>query len=477
MNFSSIKDTIKKYFTVDDLIVALLFITSVVTLFLLLTSGADGGGATLAMAAAVVTGTAGGKHVTGAPLTTSLSREASPELLRNEIDERVTRIRPSATPIDQISRCAGARNAGAMVVEYYSVDTMPASTSLAAAVATSSKTIQNGMAVYTINTLNNDIFQPSETILVPGVNGFNSAGASAGALMLYVVGVNDDTTLKVIAVNGSVVAGNATMRLCPELSKGEKLVRMGRAATELDVQTPQFNALPVKSNNNCQIFKAQVEESTFQKIANKEVGWNFNDQEEVAVMDMRMGMEKTFLFGSKGVVYDPVKREEVRFTDGIWGQAGDEFHYDANTPGSEFIVKLTRKAFTGNAGSPRKILIGGSGLIEKLNMLECQKVIAAGDTFTHWGIDFKELHSKFGTLYVVHSETFDSCNHENDGMVIDPEYLTKYSHIPFRTERLDLKKSGQRNTDAVVITEASCLVLRYPDAHLRIVCDPIDDEE
>ena len=56
-----------------------------------------------------------------------------------------------------------------------------------------------------------------------------------------------------------------------------------------------------------------------------------------------------------------------------------------------------------------------------------------------------------------------------NGIVIDPQYMTKYSFIPMTAERLDLKRSGQRNTDAVVITEGSCLVLRYPDAHMRII--------
>lgn len=54
-------------------------------------------------------------------------------------------------------------------------------------------------------------------------------------------------------------------------------------------------------------------------------------------------------------------------------------------------------------------------------------------------------------------------------IIIDPEYIQKYVHIPFQTESLDLKSSGQRNTDALVLTEASCLVLRYPKAHMRIV--------
>jgi hypothetical protein len=58
---------------------------------------------------------------------------------------------------------------------------------------------------------------------------------------------------------------------------------MGRAASELDVQSPQFEALPKKSRNLCQIFKMQVEQSTLQRLANKEVGWTMSDQEEAAI--------------------------------------------------------------------------------------------------------------------------------------------------------------------------------------------------
>ena len=41
----------------------------------------------------------------------------------------------------------------------------------------------------------------------------------------------------------------------------------------------------------------------------------------------------------------------------------------------------------------------------------------------------------------------------------------------FCTEALDLKSAGVRNTDALVLTEASCLVLRYPKAHVRITAE------
>ena len=107
--------------------------------------------------------------------------------------------------------------------------------------------------------------------------------------------------------------------------------------------------------------------------------------------------------------------------------------------------------------------------MEALSKLQYTKTVSAGDTFTKWGIEFKEIRSNFGSLYLLHSEVFDQCGHANDGFVLDPDYMTKYVHVPFQAETLDLRRSGQRNTDAVVLTEASCLVLRYPAAHIRVI--------
>ena len=156
-------------------------------------------------------------------------------------------------------------------------------------------------------------------------------------------------------------------------------------------------------------------------------------------------------------------------TGGIWSQAGKTFNYDDASLNQDTIIDMMREAFTGNAGSKRKILIGGSQLIGRLNKLDYTKVVTAGESVVKWGIDFSELRSKFGTLYVLLSEVFDEVGMADNGMIIDPEYLQKYCHIPFSSESLDLKASGQRNVDALVLTEASCLVLRYPKARMRIV--------
>lgn len=184
------------------------------------------------------------------PTTTTAIAQESPELLRNAIDQRITKIMPTSTPIDQLSRCAMPRHAGAMTVDYYSVDTRPTGTVTTAAVANGAGT-RNG-EIYTLNiqTADNSIFDASETVLVPDVKGGNGQ-----PLMLYVVKVNDNGVV-MSPVNGVTVNGSGPDPLFfPAIPVGSRIERMGRAAAELDVQTGQFACVPRKERNNCQIFK------------------------------------------------------------------------------------------------------------------------------------------------------------------------------------------------------------------------------
>ncbi len=420
------------------------------------------------MEAKIIDGVDGGQHIVDGPLTTDLAREASPALLLNEVDRQIAKIRPMATPIDQISRHAAAKHAHSMIVDYFSVDTKPTSTQLRVAIDEEDLTTQGtNPPRIKIETERDDIFDVSDTILVQGVEGYDSDGItpSRDELVLYVAQRDDANGLWVEAVNGKIVDGMPD--LLPSIARGTTLIRMGRAASELDVMSPLFEALPQKRQNYCQIFKMQVEQSTLQKLSNKSTPWTLSDQEEAAIYDLRLGMEKTFLFGVKSRVRDNSKKEDIYLTGGIWQQAGKQFAYTTLT--GENIVDLMREAFTGNAGSKRKVLVGGSALISALNKLDYTRVVTATQSVTKWGLDFTELRSKFGTLYVLLSEVLDDCGMAENGLIIDPEYITKYTHIPFSTQKLDLKSSGQRNVDAIVITEASCLVLRYPGAHMRIV--------
>lgn len=443
----------------SDAFISLLILSAMLAFLLWLGGCTDA----KAVCALIVPGIAGGKHIAGEPLTLSNSEEAAPGLLKSEIDERIVKIRPMATPIDQISRLGGARRCGSMEVEYFSVDTPRISTVTTEASTPSGIRPGNAPVSFLLKVEESAIFAVSETVMLPKVKTTDTHEP----VILYITEVLADNSLRVIAINGE-----GESKTCPSIAKGSELVRMGRAAGELDVQTSQFQALPRHESNYCQIFKTQVEQSTYHNISNKVVGWSFSDQEEAAIIDMRQGMEKNFLFGSRWKYYDSAKGTDVWFTGGIWNQAGRDFVYQEGAFDNGKLIEMCRLAFTGQGASSKKILVGGSKLIEELTRLEHTKVIGALQTTTRWGLDFTEIVSKFGKLYVMVSETFDQCGRCGDGMIIDPEYITKYCHVPFSTKRLDLRSAGVRNTDAIVITESSCLVLRYPEAHMRITSTP-----
>lgn len=390
----------------------------------------------------LVAGNALGTHVTGTPLTTDLANIASPGLLINDIDAQIVKIRPMATPVDQISRLGHVRTVGSMEVDYYSVDTRIDRTKV-------SKTEKVGDVDETTQRVkmtisNPEAFEVSDTFVCGSITG-------------YVVSKSDSTI-------------DALMDKATDITILEKkeIIRMGRAATQLDVQSPQFSVLPHKRTNLCQIFKQQIEQSIVMRDSHKSIGWEFTDQQEAAIYDMRLGMEKQFLFGKKSKIYDPEKGENVTLTEGIWSQAGKDIGVNLTTFDTKALIDMLREAFTENSGSRRKVLIGGSELITALNKLEASRVITSNDAVTRWGIDFSELCSKFGRLYVVFSDIFDLMGKATDGIIVDPEYIQRHVFIPFRADRLDLRGSGQRNTEAIVLTEASCLTLRYPEAHARI---------
>lgn len=408
----------------------------------------------------ILNGADSGRHIVDGPVTVAITNEAVPGLIRNAIDERIVKVRPTATPIDQLSRCGGARHADSMVVNYYSVDPKETESTVKKDVTPGAGN-QRSENVYThiISTNNDLLFEPTETLMFPDV-----IVAGGSPLVVYVVDRLSAGGLEVMVINGE----GETPEM-PPIKKGSRIVRMGRAASELDVQTPQFQALPTKRANNCQIFKMQVEESTLHKIAAKEVGWTFSDQEEAAIIDMRLGMEKNFIFGARRVLLDPSKNGDVYLTEGIWNQAGSTHETTLDDFNEKSLIDIAMAAFTGNSGSKRKIFICGSELMSRISKIECSKVRRASESRVKWGLTFNEITTNFGSLYIIHSDIFDQCGHGCDGMVIDPAYLTKYVHIPFHTEQLDLRRSGQRNTSAVVITEASCLVLRYPKTHMRVV--------
>ena len=401
-----------------------------------------------------------------------------PDFYTKEIDKKITKIRPMATPIDQISRYAEASHSDSFVVKYYSVGTRPMKTLLKTAV-----TAQTSGESVPLQVDDPSLFTLDDTIRVVGVKGITKENGTAYTakdqvpdLELCVCGRDNTSNMPVVyAVNGKLNSKGQPIWL-PEIKQGATLVRMGKACGELDVQTGRFNNIPTAQEQYCQNFMIQVEQSTFDKIAAKEVDWKFTDLEEDGIYDMRLAQEESYLFGVKNKINHTSKNGMTTwFTDGIWWQAGKDIEvgtYDdtAKTAviSDDDLVDISKDLFVGTGiGNKTKILLCGSDMLAAFSKIKSEK-FRLKDTVEAWNLKFKSWETDFGEILTIHHELFDLNGMSDCGFALDPTYLCKKTHLNWTRNVLDLQKAGIRKTDAVVLQEVACLYLRYPKAHARM---------
>lgn len=405
--------------------------------------------------------------------------DGDPEFYTKDIDSRIVRIRPMATPVDQISRYAAAQKSNSFEVKYYSVGTRPISCKTTTAIQKQTAGASVELPVDDAN-----MFTLDDTIRVVGVKGvFDDKGNAYDAedentpdLVLCVCGRNASTSMPVVyAVNGLKDSKEQTTYV-PAIPAGTTLVRMGKACGELDVQTGRFNNIPTSEIQYCQNFMIQIEQSKFDEIASKEVDWTFSDIEEDGIYDMRLAQENSFLWGVKNKIYHPTKDGMATwFTGGIWYMAGKDIEvgkWDATTQTAviddDNLVDITKDLFVGTGiGNKKKILLCGSDMLSAFSKIKSEK-FRLKDTVEVWNLKFKSWDTDFGEVLTIHHELFDANGMSDCGFALDPEYLTKKTHVSWGRNILDLKKAGLRNTNAVVLQEVACLYLRYAKAHARL---------
>ncbi len=409
------------------------------------------------------------------------------EFYQKDVNDKITKIRPAATPLDQISRYANTKSADSFVVKYYSIGTRPIKTTVKTATS-----VSTGSSIV-LEVEDPDMFTLDDTIRVVGVKAVTdykgvaytadvNKGVPTPDLELCVCGKDSNGMPIVYAVNGNLIQNQAIG--VPALEKGQVLIRMAKSCGELDVQTGRFYNLPTTDLQYCQNFMIQVEQSTFDKIAAKEVNWNFTDMEEDSIYDMRLAMEGSFMFGDMACIKHTTKNNAAQwFTKGVWWMAGKDIEIghlandDDKAKGfkdgdvviwDNELVDIAKDLFVGTGiGNKRKVVIAGSKVVTAFSKIRSEK-FRLKDTVEVFNLKFKSWETDFGELLMIHSEFFDLQGMSDCAFALDPEFLVKRVHLSWTRNVLDLKKAGIRNTDAIVIQEVACLYLKYPKAHARM---------
>lgn len=266
-------------------------------------------------------GVAGGKTRTEAQAIVEGDGIKDFDYYQKQINKHIIEMKLESCPIDQILRSGTKTNKSSdIVVKYYQIGQRPIMTTL----KTGIEATNTGTAT-ALDPLNNTCFDSMDTIIFPDIQGYESDGVTRDTLkplMVRVVGRDQYNKPLVIAVNGKKY-GTANRWDLPAIPTGAIMLRLGRAAGEKDVETASYYNLPDPSEQYCQRFIMQAEESVIERMSQKVVDWDFSKQERVAMDDMRDGIERSGLFGIKSVGRYGTNGN-VYTTGGIFWEAGKD---------------------------------------------------------------------------------------------------------------------------------------------------------
>lgn len=434
-----------------------------------------GGGAAMAFAGIV-----------GKPSTDAVNAADSEDagIVDQDLSKDITLFNPDRFPLDTITReyMRKRKPAESQKVKYFQKSTKPFSDTLDASVSGentgSSDSVpanKNSSATSTktfiwVKVMTPSTWRTKDTLVMRDLMVADIVGGTKQKKdVVFQVSEKKDGILKLTPISGTKAsaAANAAF-VVPEFTASTILYRLGNAMSEKDMTTEPFAVYPEEFEQYCQNFMAQIEETTFASITSKKVDWDFNDMEAENIYSMRGEMEASFLFGEKYEIKNG--SDTTLFTGGITRSIDKVLKYTKAGLTKEEYTAWMKSLFTGNNGSKERVLFAGAGLIEAISLLrESYKTMQNNTNMeTYLGVKCTSIVSDFGTLKIVHNPILDETGWGDKGVAIDLEHLYKKEFVPMKATEIDLRGSGQRNANAKVIQEVSCLVLRHPDCHAII---------
>ena len=403
-------------------------------------------------------------------ITTDAERLGAPGLLDDPIDEIVTKMFQSAVAVDQICRHIQNVKQNGMRYSFWSVDTREIKgTVTGGCAATDALTA-------TIAVDNGNIVDPTDIIVFPGIKGYKPGTNTPTdniPLCCYVQGVSGNY-LTIQSINGQTL----TYLGIPAIANDSVFYRLGHAASEGDVQTTPYAALPEPDELYMQIFKTQVMESTISIDSDKKVNWSLSDQNELALYNLRKEIELSYIFGVKNYIRNTVTKRYVYTCAGIIQQIvekGTVITYDESDPSTDFateaelLTKIVKPIFLGNSGSATRYMFAGSDFVAKVaGIPNVSRQIGATESLRKFGIDWKTLQFMSWQIECYQHPLLDEVGLSKCAFVLDLPHVRKNVFRSLTQDILELIKAGIFDGKSTVWTEISSIGLKYPKCHAFI---------
>lgn len=396
------------------------------------------------------------------------AEEVTDDLIQKSIEKEVIKIKPHlfAAATVASANTKKVKNINNPEYVYNSIETLPTITTLKTAYT------GNGSVQDSLDMADNKLIAINETIIIPSVPGYKSDGVTLDGQFLVLNVINKDNSGRPIVVPINGVKSGTKLNTIPSLEAGIKVIRGARTATERQIRTDLFSAVPTPSTQYLQKFIIETEESTYFEKADKKVTWTKSEITDMALFEMKLTQNTDFWLGRKEKrkiksKYYEDKEDMAWFMEGIWWQAGKDFSFGSSTITTQDLVAMTKKAFVGNASSSTKILFAGSDLIEALQNVQYNQVISVGARKQAMGLEFSSIISNYGKLLVYHDQSANDIGFEAKGLIIDPDYFMKVT-MGWNQESWDHAALAMSNTKGQVFYETCALVMQNSKAHMRV---------
>lgn len=371
-------------------------------------------------------------QVPGESTTVSNAEEAGGDLIQPEIDEEITQIASDESVIDTIKRRVKRQvRVSSFVVEHYMIDEKRSSAKTISAYTNDGNAER---AELKLSANDAKLFQEYYTVLLKGVNGYDSTGQTKleADLMCYVVSQNETNNMPIIiAINGPKANSKDASCYVPNIPAGTEIILLSSAGYETQkyiapntiLPTPEIVYLQKQLCNNIvsDYFDAQKKKIPFQKATIA----------EAMLRQFRLESCRTAWVGQKGKIKvasqdKTLGKQDVYFSQGVRWQIKRQYDLSEKITLDD-LINLSMVKFTGLNCSKTAVWLLGKLLMADIQKIDLtlHKDISMADSEV-FGIKCTKIKTVFGDINLVHDPALDRLGYSKCGALLDEQGLVRY---------------------------------------------------
>ena len=371
----------------------------------------------------------------GQPATVSAAADATGGIdagnfIDVAIDEELFSFNSDDTPLMQLMLKAKRVKVDSPEVDHYMIDEPVSEITTSERLSSDSLT----HAPLPLDVKYRNIPRQGATLLVPGVEGYDEAGANktiGKPLMLYVTGRDTATNNPVVrAVNGKKANPADEECTLPNIPSGSKIIILANSLYETqkevdpDLVVPQATRIYLQKRGMNQVV------SDYFDSQKKRIPFSRAIIAEQAIANFKVRGNRTLWAGRQGKFRISVPRmgmQTIYCTEGIRWQFRKELYHSAPWT-VDGIIAMAKMFFTGEDVPKTALLLAGRNLLEQLQKIDYSghpeiKLVTKTNP-VGWVVT--SLHTVFGDIDIKREPTLDRIGWSNSGALIGEDRLVHY---------------------------------------------------